>query len=303
MRRASARAVPNSEPYATRMLWLVIALVPSACGALRVGVVGANGRLGRRVVERLVRDGHNVRSLHRRPPAQDDEQVDVVLGDVTNPDSLRRLLEGCQACIAVHGATRRTKISDLWSDAEAEPSHARRVNYDGVAHLLDAARAAGCDRIVRVTGRGEKPWSIFAVLINGLGSMAKAWNYEGEQLLRSDPAIAYTVIRPGVMKDSEVRASLALGDDGADLKVAPISYAAVADLCVDVLARDNARRATLCATTADSGPEAWGPLLDDVRPDRREFPTSLYREHLKAVRVAGVSCLTFFLGFLALVLR
>ena len=51
----------------------------------------------------------------------------------------------------------------------------------GVRYLLSAAAASKtCKRIVRVTGKGETPFSIFSVLINTLGSMAKAWNYEGE---------------------------------------------------------------------------------------------------------------------------
>jgi len=37
---------------------------------------------------------------------------------------------------------------------------------------------------VRITG-SEKPWNIFSIIINGLGGMAKAWNYEGERLLRA----------------------------------------------------------------------------------------------------------------------
>lgn len=44
-------------------------------------------------------------------------------------------------------------------------------------------------------GKGEDPWSVFSILINGLGSMAKAWNYEGEQLLRSCKDVDYTIVR------------------------------------------------------------------------------------------------------------
>ena len=40
--------------------------------------------------------------------------------------------------------------------------------------------------------------------VNGLGSMAKAWNYEGERLLRAaaqSDGLEYTIIRPGVRSD------------------------------------------------------------------------------------------------------
>ena len=64
---------------------------------------------------------------------------------------------------------------------------------------------SGTRRIVRITGRGEAPWSIFSILINGLGSMAKMWNYEGELLLRACADVDYTIIRPGVMTGDERR--------------------------------------------------------------------------------------------------
>ena len=62
--------------------------------------------------------------------------------------------------------------------------HSKQVNYAGVANLIDAARASdSCKRIVRITGKGETPWSIPSILINGLGSMAKA--YSGNFVVRT----------------------------------------------------------------------------------------------------------------------
>lgn len=40
-----------------------------------------------------------------------------------------------------------------------------------------------CVRVYRC--QGEDPWSITSILINALGSMAKAWNFEGERRLRA----------------------------------------------------------------------------------------------------------------------
>ena len=61
-------------------------------------------------------------------------------------------------------------------------------------------------RFLATSGKGEDPWSIFSILINGLGSLAKAWNYEGEQLLRACKDIDYTIVRyfaaPGRQVDS-----------------------------------------------------------------------------------------------------
>lgn len=274
-----------------------------ATEAIKVAVVGSSGRLGQRVVGRLVRDGHSVKCLYRKQtsslPAGPVEQIK---GDVTDEASLVGLLTGCDACIACYGATRRTRLGDLlpWSKPELEVDHAKRVNYDGVSNLINAAHITGCNRIVRITGRGEKPWSLFSILINGLGSMAKAWNYEGECLLRASN-ISYTVLRPGIMTD-DAPTSFALGDDGIDLKVTSVSYTAIADLCVEVLMRTNTERATLCAVTADGGPDTWSPLLDTVKADRRHFPPSLLKQHTRAVQVGGFALASLLAAFLVGVL-
>ena len=91
--------------------------------------------------------------------------------------------------------------------------------------------------------------------------------------------------------------SLALADDGGDLKVSAIPHAAVADLCVEVLGYPNAARATLCAMTVDQGEGAasYADLLPAVRPDRRAFPgDELRRASFRAVRVGGAALAVFF---------
>ena len=295
---------------------LLALLTLHAATALKVAVTGATGRLGRRAVEKLVAQGAAVRCLVRHAPAAvgDDAgsgpevarwlqdlspSVELLMGDVVDAGAVAELVRGCDAVLALHGATRRRRLSDLWEDATADPSHAKTVNCDAVDRLAREAAKAGCRRVVRVTGKGEAPWSFFSVLINLLGCHAKTWNYEGERRLRANLDIDYTIVRPGVMGvETELAPdSLALADDGGDLKVSAIPHAAVADLCVDVLGYPNAARATLCAMTVDQGEGAasYADLLPAVRPDRRAFPgDELRRASFRAVRVGGAALAVFF---------
>mmetsp|Transcript_23297 Transcript_23297/g.59877 ORF Transcript_23297/g.59877 Transcript_23297/m.59877 type:complete len:343 (-) Transcript_23297:97-1125(-) len=291
-----------------------------------VAVTGATGKLGRLAVKQLVAAGFKARCLVRHPIGGEDKTrsfagvspslapdapkeavaaylaslpgVDIVRGDVTDVASCSELLRDTDACLALHGARRMSKLTDLvpWSSKHTEEkTHSKQVNYEGVRNLINAAKSVGTvKRIVRITGKGEDPWSPFSILINGLGSMAKAYNYEGEVLLRNAGyEVEYTIIRPGVMgrgdEDLPEDRELVLADDGADLKVSPIPHASVASLCVASLAFGNAGRATLTAMTAPRGDGActFEPLLASVQPDRRQFPPSLLRQHQLAVRVGG----------------
>lgn len=295
--------------------------------SLPVAVIGATGKLGRHAVRQLVEQGCEVRCLVRHDPSKRPKAsqtaspaevtawlatmpgVELVRGDITDSQCVMNLLKGCSACLALHGSVRRTQLSDLlpWVDETLEPGHAKQVNFDGIRNIIKAARASGtCKRIVRVTGKGETPWSFFSILINGLGSMAKAWNYEGERLLRACDDIDYTIIRPGVMGDVDATledASLVLADDGGDLKVSSIPHISVAQLCVRCLEFPNAERTTLCAMTvpkgAGEGADSFDPLLATVSADRRTFPGSeLFESHQLAVRVGGLVMSGFGLGFL-----
>eukprot|EP00962_Isochrysis_galbana_P049317 scaffold20827_cov129-Isochrysis_galbana.AAC.1 len=248
------------------LLGLLLQVVGTSAASPSVAVTGATGKLGRLAVQQLVSKNVRVRVLLRHDPASASEAsgaaeatapqvaawlkgmpgVTLVKGDVNDRDSIMALLDGCSACLAMHGARRMRKLSDLWQDPSEEPTHSKQINYVGVQNIINAARASGtCKRIVRVTGvwtselrlalwpfpacacrrtlttdrrpslpdegrhqsanpherphypragKGEDPWSVFSILINGLGSMAKAWNYEGEQLLRACEDVDYTIV-------------------------------------------------------------------------------------------------------------
>lgn len=298
-----------------RLLGLVALVATSS--ALKVAVTGPTGKLGRAAVRQLVANGYEAKILLRHsatapqgasdvsrlPPIDADSAavatyllglkgVEAIKGDINDEASLTELLTGCSAVLAVHGARRTRKLSDLWSDPTLDPAHAKNVNYEGLKKLISAARKTNCKRIVRITGKGEDPWSVFSILINLLGGMAKAWNNEGEHLLRDATDLEYTIVRPGVMSTSEADLcepdkclepnSLALADDGGDLKVTPIPHGVVASLCVESLKYPNAARATLTAMQSEEpgkGADSWGPLLAEVKPDRRAFRKDLLKEH------------------------
>jgi nucleoside-diphosphate-sugar epimerase len=191
----------------------------------------------------------------------------------------------------------------LWKNAaEDDPTHPKQVNYQGVVNLIQACRRTGCKRIVRITGKGEQPTSFFSVFINMLGSMAKAWNYQGELALREQSDVDYTIIRPGIMSDDGPQGSvLALKDNGGDLAVSKIRYDDVASLCIDCLDYNNTVRSTLTAMTVsgDEGDSSWGPLLAKVQTDQRVFPKNMLEQHYAAVRntLLGIAALITSLGF------
>jgi nucleoside-diphosphate-sugar epimerase len=215
----------------------------------------------------------------------------MVEGDATDIGSCRELVEGCDAVLALHGPVRPPPLQSLFRLLpETDPKHSRSVNYLAVKNLIDAAGECGCKRIIRVTGKGEEPTQVFTVLINMLGNMAKAWNYEGEQLLRAS-GMDYTIIRPGVMGRDDISTGRVLGlaDNGLDLPVTAVSHSQIANLCVECLDYPNTSRSTLTAMNVPlgTGEDSYAPLLAKVESDTRSFPTTLLNEHKRAARIGA----------------
>jgi len=292
-------------------------LILSACIAAgfsqpKVAVIGTTGKLGREAVQQLVEQGIPVKGLVRNAlggvaapasikDATDSKQVaaylstlpgvELVQGDITNIDSLHELLRDCTACLDFHGATAPKpwyKALIPFGYPESTPTHPKQVNYVGVQHLISAAEASEkCRRVVRITGKGEEPFSFFSILINLLGGMAKAWNNQAEGLFRSS-AIDYTIVRPGIMKDKVEGGPnvLALKDNGGELKTSAVSYAQIADVCIQSIHYDQCKRSTLTVMNVENGAASYGPLLEQVQSDSREFP-DMFSQHQLATRLGG----------------
>lgn len=115
-------------------------------------VTGASGFVGGHVARRLVEEGAPVRVLLRRTSntaAIDDLKVERVVGDLTDPASLRAAVAGCRMVFHVAADYR------LWV---RNPRAMYAANVEGTANILDAAAEAGAERIVYTSTVGCMRW-------------------------------------------------------------------------------------------------------------------------------------------------
>ncbi len=106
-----------------------------------VFVTGGTGYLGSRLVEGLAASGEEVVALVRDPERTGclPPGVRRRRGDVTDPDSLRRGMEGCDR--AIHAAAHVR----AW---DRDPARFERVNVGGLVNVLRAADEAGLSRVI-----------------------------------------------------------------------------------------------------------------------------------------------------------
>jgi uncharacterized protein YbjT (DUF2867 family) len=139
-------------------------------------VAGGTGRLGSSVANRLSRRGLQVRALGRGTVTPDalDPDVEVVVGDVRDPSSLRDAVSGAATVVsAVQGFVGRGGVTP------------ENVDRDGNVHLVDAAEREGCD-VVLVSVLRAGP--------DGPMELTRM-KYAAEQRLRASTC-PWTVVRP-----------------------------------------------------------------------------------------------------------
>jgi nucleoside-diphosphate-sugar epimerase len=105
---------------------------------MKVLVTGATGVYGRSLVERLVRNGHQVVAVARKPPKALLPGVEFAPADVQDLEALTRAMDGCEA--VCHLAFVVTPIKDR--------ELSRRISVGGTANVCAAMKRTGARRLV-----------------------------------------------------------------------------------------------------------------------------------------------------------
>jgi putative NADH-flavin reductase len=149
---------------------------------MKVGLIGASGQAGSRLLEELVRRGHTVTAIARHPEKiAAGSQVTAKKGDVYDGARLASLLGGHDAVISsVHFTASDPKI------------------------LIEAVRAAGVKRYLVVGGAGSLEVAPGVKLIDTpqFPAAYKAEAAKGGEfldLLRKEPDLDWTFLSPSAM--------------------------------------------------------------------------------------------------------
>ncbi len=224
---------------------------------LTVLVVGATGSIGRLVVEDALAQGHAVRALVRNAAKarQLPARTQVVVGDVTRPETLDAAVDGVDAVVLTLGADGQGKAG------------AEQVSYGGVRNVL-AALGPRRARIVLMTAIG---------ITNRHGwynesTEAHDWKRRSERLLRASGQ-PYTIVRPGWFDHNardQHRIVLLQGDrrHAGNPSDGVIARRQIAQVLVASLSSDQALR-TSFELIAEKGPEPerFDALFASLDPD------------------------------------
>ena len=107
---------------------------------MRVAVTGGGGFIGSHVVDRLVQAGHEVQVIDVQPRWH-NPAADYLAVDLFDEAGLGAAVAGCAAVFHLAGAANVNEVA-------ADPVWAVRLNTEGTARVLEAARRSGCGRVL-----------------------------------------------------------------------------------------------------------------------------------------------------------
>ncbi len=164
MRRACRLTTPGNEHYAMNVL-----------------ITGGTGFIGSKLCSALADQGHSVTALARTPTDTDDE-IELVVGDVTAYESIASAFEGIDCVVNL------VALSPLFRPRGGNDTHFD-VHLGGTENVIDAASEHDVEKIVQMSALGADPHGPTAYL------QAKG---DAEVAVESAP-IDHVIIRPSIV--------------------------------------------------------------------------------------------------------
>jgi len=150
---------------------------------MQVLVTGGSGFVGRQVVQELLARGHTVRCLLRPRSAgrlTPGPRLQLVNGDVTQPETLSGAMEGCQAVVHLVGIIREFPARGITF---------QRLHFQATAHVVAATRQAGISRYLHMSALEAQPAPVIAY---------HQTKVQAEELVRTS-GLDFTIFRPSII--------------------------------------------------------------------------------------------------------
>jgi uncharacterized protein YbjT (DUF2867 family) len=211
-------------------------------------VVGATGQTGKHIVRQLVERQISVKALVRNlekakellPP-----EVELVVGDVLQPNTIENALLDCNVLLCATGATPSLDATGPY-----------QVDYQGTKNLVDAAKAKEIEHFVLVSSlcvsKFFHPLNLFWLILY--------WKQQAEFYIQQS-GLVYTIVRPGGLKTEDNEDNIIMSSADT-LFEGSIPRQKVAKVCVEALFTPEAKSKIVeIVATPEAESKTWSQLF------------------------------------------
>jgi putative NADH-flavin reductase len=197
---------------------------------MKIALFGATGGTGKYLVKQSLERGFEVKALARSPSAITDNRVQVVKGDVTNPEDVDSTVRDCEAVLVALGINTIRK-TDMMSK--------------GVTNIVNAMNEYNITRLIVITSAGVNAnndkyfnvvykWFFRPLILRNIYT-----DHERvEQFLKNSAKaekIAWTIIQPPHITEDPLTKEVAMKVDELPIGSGVISYADLAYSMLEIL--------------------------------------------------------------------
>ncbi|MFS0861211.1 SDR family oxidoreductase [Fredinandcohnia sp. 179-A 10B2 NHS] len=169
---------------------------------MKVCVVGANGQIGKLLIDQLVESGvHTPRAMVRKQGQLayfDDKGVETVVASIAaGVEQIVEAINGCDAIVFTAGSGGHTGADQTLL-----------IDLDGAVKTIEAAETAGIKRFVMVSALGahkRENWN------EAIRPYYVAKHYADKMLALSE--LTYTIIRPGGLLNEDGTGKVTIGEE------------------------------------------------------------------------------------------
>ena len=148
---------------------------------MKVFITGGSGFVGRAIIHQLLTSGHSVRALVRSAGGLFHfSNVETVVGDTTQSDSLRNQLTGCDTVIHLVGIIREFPAKGITF---------KQLHIESTNNVLRAASEQGVKRYLQMSANGSRE--------DGMTNYHRT-KWEAEESVRQSN-LAWTIFRPSLI--------------------------------------------------------------------------------------------------------
>ncbi|MGY4793713.1 NAD(P)-dependent oxidoreductase [Lysinibacillus fusiformis] len=165
----------------------------------KIAIIGGTGKVGRHIASRALENGYQVRMLVRNPENLTfrDSRIEVVEGNVQNPEDIRKLLKDCQIVINTFGQPIKEKpiyssVTENILEVMTDLQIGRYISVTGASLTISGDKKSIVNRV------GAKLFEL--IYSNMMIDKKKEWH-----ILNKNKLINWTLIRlPFIVDGAEI---------------------------------------------------------------------------------------------------
>ena len=170
---------------------------------MRIAIFGATGRIGRKLMDQALEQGHEVHALVRPDSAQaitSKTNLTIISGSVENREDVFRATEGCNAAVSCLGMNRRS--ASPW----AQHTSPKTLLSTAAQNIVAALEAQSISRVIYISVAGagnswlKTSWLMRLMVKSSRIEDEVKDHTQAEAILRAS-TLDWTIVRPVPLTD------------------------------------------------------------------------------------------------------